>query len=391
MIDKIKVGVIGAGFIGPVHIESLRRLGFVEVVALATSGEETAKSKSRALSIPRAYGDWRDLMEDEEIQVVQITSPNYLHFPQAKAALQAGKHVVCDKPLTISPEESKELVDLVKEKELVGAITFNHRFYPLVQETRALLQEKALGEKLFFIRGGFHQDWLLYDTDYNWRVEAAKGGAVRAIGDLGTHWMDLIEHITDLRVEKVLADLACFIPVRKKPKGAIQVFADQELKATDWEEVQMDTEDMAIVLLKFSGVETRGLMTISQISAGRKCRLFYEISGSQGSAAWDSERANELWMGYRDKPNEILIKNPFLMHPSAKKYARYPAGHGEGFPDSHTACNRAIYEYIRQGKFKRGGEPDFPTFADGHHQQQLCEAILQSSREGKWINVGASY
>ena len=161
MIDKIKVGVIGAGFIGPVHIESLRRLGFVEVVALATSGEETAKSKAQALSISRAYGDWRDLMEDEEIQVVQITSPNYLHFPQAKAALQAGKHVVCDKPLTISPEESKELVDLVKEKELVGAITFNHRFYPLVQETRALLQEKALGEKLFFIRGGFHQDWLL--------------------------------------------------------------------------------------------------------------------------------------------------------------------------------------------------------------------------------------
>jgi len=390
MMKKIKVGVIGAGFIGPLHIESLRRLGFVEVVALATSGEETAKSKSQALSIPRAYGDWRDLIEDEEIQVVQITSPNYLHFPQAKAALQAGKHVVCDKPLTISPEESKELVDLVKEKELVGAITFNHRFYPLVQETRALLQEKALGEKLFFIRGGFHQDWLLYDTDYNWRVEAAKGGAVRAIGDLGTHWMDLIEHITNLRVEKVLADLACFIPVRKKPQGFIQTFADQELKATDWEEVQMDTEDMAIVLLKFSGVETRGLMTISQISAGRKCRLFYEISGSQGSVAWDSERANELWMGYRDKPNEILIKNPSLMHSSAKKYARYPAGHGEGSPDSHTACNRAIYEYIRQEKFKKGGEPDFPTFADGHHQQQLCEAILQSSRQREWVKVGTS-
>jgi len=167
VLEKIKVGVIGAGFIGPVHIESIRRLGFVEVVALATSSEETAKAKAKALSIPKAYGDYRDLIEDDEVEVVQITSPNYLHFPQAKAALEAGKHVVCDKPLAVNSEESRTLVDLAKKKKLVNAVTFNHRFFPLVQQSKALIQKGALGS-IYLIQGGFLPDWLLHDNDYYW-------------------------------------------------------------------------------------------------------------------------------------------------------------------------------------------------------------------------------
>lgn len=386
MQEKIKVGIIGAGFIGPAHIESLRRLGFVEVVALATSREETARSKAKALSIPKAYGDYQDLIKDEEVEVVQITSPNYLHFPQAKAALEAGKHAVCDKPLTINSRESKILVELAREKGVVNAVTFNHRFYPLVQQSRAMVQQGSLGF-LYLIQGGFHQDWLLYDTDYNWRVESDKGGAVRAIGDIGTHWLDTIQFVTGLKVEAVFADLGTFMPIRKKPKAAVETFAGKELKSPDYEEIPIDTEDCGIVLLRFVGVNTKGVMTVSQISAGKKCRLFYEVFGATAALSWDSEKPNQLWIGYRDKPNEILAKDPALMDPSAKKFARYPGGHGEGFPDSHTQCNRTVYEYIRKEKHKKGIAPDFPTFQTAHEEQLLCEAILESHRRKEWIEV----
>ena len=387
MSEKIKVGVIGAGFIGPVHIESIRRLGFVEVVALATSSEETAKAKAKALSIPKAYGDYRDLIEDDEVEVVQITSPNYLHFPQAKAALEAGKHVVCDKPLAVNSEESRTLVDLAKKKKLVNAVTFNHRFFPLVQQSKALIQKGALGS-IYLIQGGFLQDWLLYDTDYNWRVEASKGGKLRAVGDIGTHWMDTIQFVTSLKIESVLADLATFIPLRKKPRGKVETFAGKEIKKmVEYEEVKVDTEDLAIVLFKFADSQARGVMTVSEVTAGRKSRLFFEIYGSTSALAWDEERANELWIGYRDKPNEILPKDPALIDESVRKYARYPGGHGEGFPDTHTQCNRAIYEYIRDEKYKEGVKPDFPTFEDGHIQQLLCEAILKSAKTGEWVKI----
>ncbi|MCD6574585.1 Gfo/Idh/MocA family oxidoreductase [Candidatus Aerophobetes bacterium] len=389
MQRKIKVGVIGAGFIGPAHIESLRRLGFVEVVALATSREETAKAKAKALSIPKAYGHYQDLVQDEEVEVVQITSPNYLHFSQIKAALEAGKHVVCDKPLTITSQESRTLVEIAEKKGLVNAVTFNHRFYPLVQQSRALIQKGELGS-LYFIHGGFHQDWLLYDTDYNWRVEKDKGGAVRAIGDIGTHWFDTVQFVTGLKVEAVFAELATFIPFRKKPRERIETFAGKELRPVDFEKVTVDTEDCGIVLLKFAGVSTRGVMTVSQISAGRKCRLFYEVSGERASISWDSEKANQLWIGYRDKPNEILLKDPALMDLSAKRFARYPGGHLEGFPDSHTQCNRVIYEYIREERYKKGIPPEFPTFKTGHEEQLLCEAILESHQRGEWVKVDYS-
>jgi predicted dehydrogenase len=385
MKERVRVGVIGAGFIGPAHIESIRRLGFVDVVALSTSKEDTAKAKAKALSIPKAFGDYNDLLK-EEIDVVEITSPNRLHFPQAKAALEAGKHVVCDKPLTLNSKESKTLVELAEKKGLVNAVTYNHRFYPLVQQSKAMIQGKTLGP-IYLIQGGFHQDWLLFDTDYNWRVEAKEGGEARAMGDIGTHWLDTIQFIIGARVEAVFASLGTVIPVRKKPKGSVETFAGKELTPSDYEKIPIDTEDLGIVLLKFSGIDTKAVMTVSQVSAGRKCRLFYEIYCANGAVSWDSEMPNQLWAGYRDKPNEVLVKDPSLMAPAAKPSARYPGGHGEGFPDSHTHCARTIYEYIREKRYESGEQPQFPTFRDGHAEQLLCEAILDSNRKGKWAAV----
>jgi predicted dehydrogenase len=380
----IRVGVIGAGFIGPVHIESLRRLGNVEVVALAGSSQDSADRKAAMLSVPRAFGDFRDLIRDPEIDAVHITSPNVYHYPAAKAALEAGKHVVCDKPLAMTSVESAELVRLAEESGLVNAVTFNVRFYPLVQHARALIRRGDLGP-VRLVHGGYWQDWLLLDTDYNWRVDAAQGGPLRAVGDIGSHWLDLAQHLTDLPVRAVLADLATILPVRLKPVRPVDAFATADVERVP---VRVDTEDVATVVLRF-GDTARGVMMVSQVSAGRKNRLAIEVNGANGSIAWDAEDPNHLWLGCRDRPNGMLIKDPALLDPAARPYARYPGGHAEGFPDSHTAINRAIYDYIRAGGRGSGQAPPFPTFADGHREHVIADCILQSAREMRWIDVPA--
>jgi predicted dehydrogenase len=378
----IKVGVIGAGFIGPAHIESLRRLGNVEVVALAGRNQASAEAKAAALGIPRAYGNYLDLIADPDLQVIHICSPNREHFPAAKAALEAGKHVMCEKPLGMNSMESAELVGLAQAHGLAHAVTFNIRFYPLVQQARTMIQRGDLGD-IYLVHGGFWQDWLLLDTDYNWRVEESAGGALRAVGDLGSHWIDLAQFMTGLPVTSVLADLVTFIPIRHKPEQAIDTFSTRDVPRTP---VHMDTEDAATVLLRL-GERTRGSMQVSQVSAGRKCKLAIEINGSKGSLAWNAEQPNELWIGHRNAPNQVLIKDPALMDPPANTIARYPGGHDEGFADSHTAINRALYQFIREGGYGAGRPPTFPTFLDGHRENVIADAILASAREERWVSV----
>jgi len=372
-LRKIKVGMIGAGFIGPVHIESLRRLGFVEVVALATSKEETARSKAEVLSIPKAYGDYRDLIEDEEVEVVQITSPNYLHFPQVKAALEADKHVVCDKPLAINSQESKILVELAKKKGVVNAVSFNNRFYPLVQHSRAIIGEDVLGS-VCTIRGTVLDDWLLYSTDYNWRVERSKGGPLQIVASLGCHLLDLIQFVSGLRIISVFANLDTIIPFRKKP-----INKGYELK-------EVFTEDYAALLLRLEN-KARGVVVLSQLSAGRKVEFSLEIDGLKGSLAWNSRNPNELWQGFREKPNSLLLKEPSLLSPSAKKYAAYPGGHTEGYADAFKQCFKNIYEHILLEKQLSDSDSDFPTFETGHEMQCIMDGIKKSAEIGGWVDV----
>lgn len=378
----IRVGVIGAGFIGPAHIESLRRLGYVEVVALAGSSQEKAERKAAELFVPRAYGDFHDLIRDPDVDVVDISAPNIYHYPAARAALEAGKHVVCEKPLGMTSEESAELVELADRSGLVNAVTFNVRFYPLIQHARAMVRNGELGT-IYSVHGGYWQDWLLLETDYNWRVEAAAGGALRAVGDIGSHWLDLAQFVTSQSVERVFAELDTFISVRQKPARPIETFSTAEVERIP---VSMETEDAAMIMLHLED-GTRGMVQVSQVAAGRKNRLYLEVNGSKASLAWDGERPNELWIGHRERPNEILIKDPSLMHPEGAQVARYPGGHAEGFDATHTAINRAIYDYIRAGGRASGREPDFPTFRDGHRENVIGDCILASSRDGRWVDV----
>ncbi len=381
-IGSINVGIAGTGFIGPAHLEALRRNN-INVIGLAEETAELCRQKAAELGIEKAYSSFEDMIADPDIHAVHLATPNYLHFPQAQAALIAGKHVICEKPLAMNSEESSKLVNLAAEKKRVNAINFNLRFYPIAHHARSLVQSGEMGT-IYSIHGSYLQDWLLLETDWNWRLEPGLGGTLRAVADIGSHWLDLTTFITSLKVNEVMADFRTFIPVRKKPARPVETFTGKMLKAEDYIDQPIATEDYASILLRYEN-GARGVLTVSQVSAGRKNRLYFEIDGSKSSLAFKSERPNELWVGHRDRPNELLLKDPSLLSGEAKKIASYPGGHNEGFPDTFKQITAKVYEYIQKGDYD--AKPDFPTFADGHYELVLCEGIEQSAREQRWIKI----
>lgn len=382
-MDRIKAAVIGTGFIGPAHIEALRRLGYVDVVALADINLDVARQKAEQLCVDKAYGDYRELLRDEAIDIVHICTPNYLHYPMVKDAIMAGKHVVCEKPFAMNLREGKELLDLARQKGLVAAIHFNVRFYPLIQHAKAMVENGELGD-ILAVNGSYQQDWLFYHTDYSWRLEPELSGESRAVADIGSHWLDCIEYITGIRVKRVCADFCTFHPFRKKPLKPLETYTGKVLQASDYEDMEIKTEDYAAVLIRFDN-GARGSMVVNQVAAGRKNRLAFEIYGSKKAIAWDCENPNEMWIGRRDGNNEILIKDPSLMNDASRQYANYPGGHTEGFPDTSKQLFNNVYKYLLDGRKNR--KVDFPTFEDGYRELMLCEAIVNSAKQGKWLEV----
>jgi predicted dehydrogenase len=379
-MPELGSAMVGTGFIAPVHVEALRRLGR-NVVGVFGSTPEKSKAAAQAWHVPRAYGSYEQLLADPDMYVVHITSPNRHHFEQCRLALQAGKHVICEKPLAMNAHESAELVGLAGKTPVVAAVCYNVRFYPLCLEAQARIAAGQLGE-IFHVTGSYVQDWLLHDTDFNWRVLAEESGPLRAVADIGTHWLDLVQFITCRHVDKVCADLATAIPIRWRPMGSVETFQTKLAVPPETQPVVVNTEDYASVLFHMQG-GARGCFTVSQVNAGRKNCLRFEIAGSKGSLAWNSERPNELWLGQRDKPNELLTRDPALLQPGVRPYANYPGGHNEGFPDSFKQLFRAVYDRIEHGVTAA----PIPTFGDGHREIVLCEAILHSQREQRWVNV----
>ncbi len=378
----IRVGIVGTGFIGPAHLEALRR-NHIHVAGLAETTPELAVQKAAALGIDKGYPSFEALIADPTIDVVHLATPNYLHYPQARAALLAGKHVVCEKPLAMNSQESADLVRLAAQAGRVNAINFNLRFYPLVQQARSMVQAGEIGN-LFILQGSYLQDWLLFETDWNWRLQPELGGTLRAVADIGSHWLDLLTFITGLRVESVFADFKTFLPVRKKPARPVETFTGKMLQPSDYIDQPIHTEDYASILLHYEN-GAHGVVTVSQVAAGRKNRLFFEIDGSKKALSWDSEHPNDLWIGSRDGPNGILMKDPSLLLPEARSVVSYPGGHQEGFPDTFKQMMSKVYAYIRAGNFN--AQADFPTFADGHYEMLLCEAIERSARENCWAEI----
>jgi len=379
------VAIVGTGFIGPVHLEALRRLNISVKGILGSSPEKSlAAAKTQGLEV--GYASYADLLLDSAVTVVHLTSPNRLHHQQVIAALEAGKHVICEKPLGMTSQQTAELVAAAaSHPHLICAVNYNIRFYPSALHARSLIQRGELGD-IFHLHGSYEQDWLLRPTDYNWRVLASEGGELRAVGDVGTHWLDLAQFVTGLEISAVCADLRTVHPLRLRPvEGSGSTFSgDKTHGAPTTEPVDVTTDDYASVLLRFKD-GARGCMTVSQVTAGRKNCVRLEIAGSRKSLAWNSERPDELWIGHRDEPNQLMLRDPAQMSPDIAPYSNYPAGHTEGFPDGFKQLYRAIYADIRAGR--RSAEPLYATFADGHRELLLCEAIARSHREGAWVTI----
>lgn len=383
---NIGVAMVGAGFIGPVHVEALKRLGVPVRGILGVSEEESARA-AETLGLPRAYGSFDEVLADDGVQAVHLATPNRLHYPMARKALLSGKHVLCEKPLAMDSRESAELVSLARQTGLAAAVNYNIRYYPLSLQAREMVRAGEVGD-VFSVCGSYAQDWLLYPTDYNWRVLAEEGGELRAVADIGTHWLDLVQAVTGLEVEAVCADLNTVHPVRLRPKGEVETFQAKLKQEQETEPVPIRTEDYGCVMIRFAG-GARGSLWVSQVTAGRKNCLRYEIAGSKCALAWESERPNELWIGRRERANEVLLRDPALVAGSVRPFVAFPGGHNEGFPDTFKQCFRAFYEYIAAGNFD--APATFPTFADGHREILLCEAILKSAQEGRWVEVGDAW
>jgi predicted dehydrogenase len=384
MAKPLSAAVVGTGFIGPVHVEGLRRAG-VQIAGIVGSSPEKSRAAAAELGLPRGYGSFEDVLADASVDAVHLTTPNRFHFEQAAAVLRAGKHVLCEKPLAMNARETAELVRLAAESGRACGVAYNIRFYPLCHEAAARVRKPAFGD-LLHVTGSYVQDWLLFDTDFNWRVLAEDGGELRAVADIGTHWLDLIQFITGRRITSVCADLRTVHPTRQRPCGGVETFSGKGAAPRETEPIAVTTDDCGSVMLRFDN-GANGCLWVSQTTAGRKNCLRFEIAGSHQSFAWNSETPNELWIGHRNAANELLIRDPALMSAAARAVTNYPGGHNEGFPDTFKQLFRSFYGYIAAGDF--AAPPPFPTFADGHREVLLCEAVLRSARESRWVEVNA--
>jgi predicted dehydrogenase len=382
---RIAAALIGTGFIGPVHREALLRLG-IPVVGVLGSSAARSREAAAALDVPRAYASLDELLTDDVVSAVHITAPNRQHVEMARRALAAGKHVMCEKPLAMTAAEAAPLVDLARQTRRAAAVTYNVRFYPAVAELRARIARGDLG-RVLHVTGSYTQDWLLRDTDYNWRVRAEAGGELRAVADIGTHWLDLAEHVTGLPIEAVCAQLQVVHGSRVQPSGEVETFSGKA--PTSGTRLPITTDDAGFALLRLRG-GALGSFHVSQTTAGHKNRIQLHVAGEQASLAWMSERPDELVIGHRDRPNEVLLRDPSLLAPAARRMAQLPGGHAEGYADTFKQCFRAFYDHIESGEATGDGPAPYPDFADGHRELLLCEAIARSAREGRFVDVPAS-
>lgn len=380
-MQKIRTAMFGTGFMGIVHTEAIRRLGNVEVVAVAGSSDAKAKAFADQLYIDRSTGDWESLAKDPAIDAIHVCTPNVLHHPMTKIALQHGKHVLCEKPLTMTSAEAKDLLTLAEAKGVAHATNHNLRYYPVVQQIRQMVAAGDLGE-ILAVQGTYSQDWLLYDTDYNWRIESEHNGKLRAMGDIGSHWMDMVQYLTKLPITSVCGELTTFHKTRKKPKGSVQTFSGKTLSPEDYQNIPIETDDFGAVLLHL-GDRARGSFTVSQISAGNKNSFRIEIYGTKSGVSWNQEKPDELWVGHRNTPNQVIVKDGSLFYPAAAAFAELPGGHSEGYDDSHKNLFKRFYRRVSDPK----AEIDYPTFADGLRGMILLEAVAASSEKRGWVDV----
>jgi len=378
----VNVGLIGTGYIGPIHLNALARIGGVRVKRVADVNGELARRAAADYNVEQWGTDWREVVRDPGIDVIHNCTPNKYHFQINREALNQGKQVFTEKPLCLDLREADELVELAEKKKAVTGIGFCYRYYPAVQEMAARVRRGDAGA-VRLATGTYFQDWLSKETDWTWRLLPSESGESSITADLGSHWFDLVQFVTGLEVRQVIGDLATLIPVRKRPRR--QVLAFEQAGAAESEEVKVELEEYSAVLFHLSN-GAPGSFTTAQVCNGRKSDTEFQIYGSQCSYAWNHKEATMLWIGHRDRPNEVLVENAALQDPSTARYATLPAGHPQGYHDAMMNMFRDYYEDL-------GGGPKGPrpaaraTFATGRVEMKILAAILASHREKRWVEV----
>ncbi|MCI8835535.1 MAG: Gfo/Idh/MocA family oxidoreductase [Ruminococcus sp.] len=374
-----RTGIVGTGFIGKVHLETVRRLGNVEVVAIADNCQ--AKEAAEALNVPNYFADYKEMIEKMDLDMVHICTPNFTHFEIAMYAMEHNVNVICEKPMATSIQEAGLMLEKAKEKGLVAAVNFHNRFYPMTNHLMNIIKDGELGN-VFSITGSYCQDWLLYPTDYSWRLISSQSGNTRAVADIGSHWMDLAEFVSGQKITAVCADFQTIYETRKKPNKQVLAFSTEKFSEEDYTEIPIDTEDNAHILFRFSG-GAKGSAFISQVIAGKSVAIDLLVGGYEKSAEWNSADVNSLEIGVRDDSTRHVEKGGATVHRNTLPYIGYPFGHAEGFADAFKQGFREIYESIDN----REKQYQYATFEDGVHEMVLCEKIFESSKEQKWIDI----
>ncbi len=363
-----RVAVAGTGFIGVAHIDALRRLGNVDVVAICDN--RNAQEQAAKLYIPHSFDDFRQMLDTIELDAVHICTPNHTHYEMALYALQKGLHVVCEKPFTATVEQAQKLMEEAERRGIRCAINYHNRFYPMPNHLRHSIQAGELGD-VISVSGGYVQDWLLYPSDFNWRLLSTNAGQTRIVGDIGSHWMDLAQFVTGQKITAVMAEFSCVYPQRvlTHPDGT-------------QESVQIDTEDIAVIMYRFANGAI-GNAFVTAMTAGRKNQTVLSVAGTKAAAEWNSEDSNNLWIGHRDEPNQVLTKDPSLLGDQSRPYSSYPGGHVEGFPDAFKNHFAHFYSTLDDPS----APTEYATFADGLNGMLLCDAIYRSNQEKRWISL----
>jgi Predicted dehydrogenases and related proteins len=385
-MDLLRVGVIGAGFIGQQHIEAIRRIPKTEVVAIADNDKRIVENKCEQLGIANGYADYKEMLDNTGIDIIHNCTPNNMHYSLNKDIIRKGKHVYCEKPLAISAYETGELVKLAEEYGVAHGVNFNYRQNSMVQEMHQRVKSGDIG-RIFMVHGQYLQDWLLYDTDYDWRMDPLIGGVSRAVADIGSHWFDTVQFVTGKRIAAVFADFTIVHSVRKRSDKKSETFSSAANKnaETCFTEIPVASEDAAFIIVRFED-DSKGTLVISQVSAGRKNDLRLVVDGSSYSMEWQQEIPDRLWLGYRDEPNRTVFSSPKALTGDARRYATLPSGHSVSW---HDALRNGIYEFyesIRRKSFKEE-EQSYATFQDGHNIVCLVEACLESSKINGWVNL----
>lgn len=381
-MKSLRVGIIGAGFIGQQHIEAIRRIPGTEVVALADSNVQIARDKSEQLGVLSYYQNYREMLQDPNIDVVHNCTPNSMHFVLNREIIESGKHVYSEKPLAINTAESKELVDLAEKYRVANGVNFNYRQNSMVQEMRQRVLSGKIG-RIFMVHGQYLQDWLLYDTDYDWRMDTKIGGPSRAVADIGSHWFDMVQFVTGKKIKSLYASLLTMHPVRKRFNKKGETFSADS--GGSFEEVPITTEDAAFIMMRLED-GTPGSLILSQVSAGRKNDLRLTVNGSTYSMDWEQENPDKLQVGYRNKPNELLYSCAEALTGEAKRYASLPNGHPVAWHDALRNGINEFYASIRCNSYQSENQ-NYATFQSGHQIMQLIETCIVSNQRNIWMDV----